>query len=942
MSTRKRLPENIPSFEAGTHFRYPFAKTAPISWNRPCRSRMRRAAVVAGLIWTAWCGIAPAEVLLYVSPDGNDAWSGRLRTPNAARTDGPLASLDGARRAVRRLLSTSPRPGPIRVLFQSGVYQLQHPVVFTPDDSGAKDAPVSYEAAPGARPVFSGGRRLRGFRVENSVWTLKIPEAADGKWHFRTLFVNGERTTRARTPNAPGWFYIRAPAPPLRDPATGKETPREKTAFLFRKGDIKPWPDLQDVLVVSYDAWDLSIIPIASVDTDKRIVSFPRPVFWRFKQWDGRYYVENAPDALDAPGEWRLDRRTGVLSYIPLPGQTPDNVEVVAPVIETFVELRGDPESGLFVEHIRFSGLTFEYGDWHLPEGGYRGMQAAFQIPAVIDAEGARRIRIEDCEIRNVGLYAVAFGRGCRNNLVQRCHFHDLGAGGVKLGAPSPGAKPYDAASHNTVDNCFIHRGGQVYPSAVGVWVGASSWNRVAHNEICDMYYTGISVGWNWGFGPSTAHHNRIEYNHIYRIGRRRLSDMGGIYTLGVSPGTVLRGNVIHDLDMFLYGSTGIYLDQGSSEILVENNLCYRCETGGFTIGDGREVVVRNNIFAFGRTHQISLGRPKEHKHLTFTRNIILWDEGRLAGYRWDEGNIESDYNLYWNRSGAPIKVGRYTFDEWREKGRDVHSIIADPRFVAPDHGDFRLHPDSPAFKLGFKPFDTKRAGLYGDPAWTRLPESARPYPLDPKPEPHPVEDDFEDLPPGSPPLFARVYGNEKGGRVAVTDAVAASGRQCLEVRDSPELEQDFNPHFYYETRYAGGRVRFAFDLRLGPGAHPTIEWRDWSEPRFRIGPQLIVKPDGRLFAGEQEIVSLPVNRWVHVEMTCALGDKADGFWNLTITLPDGTKHVRRNLPCGVRKFSKVTWIGFISNGREPTVFYVDNISLAPVSGSKRARAPDD
>ncbi|MBM4085531.1 MAG: hypothetical protein FJ272_12130, partial [Planctomycetes bacterium] len=141
---------------------------------------------------TLACARAANGLTLHVAPDGKDAWSGRLERPNAAKTDGPLASLKGARDAVRRLKAQGPLTQPVRVMVAGRNYALAEPLVFTPEDSGTEQAPVSYEAAPGAKPVFSGGRSITGFkRGADGVWTAHVPEVAAGRWYFEQLFVNG-------------------------------------------------------------------------------------------------------------------------------------------------------------------------------------------------------------------------------------------------------------------------------------------------------------------------------------------------------------------------------------------------------------------------------------------------------------------------------------------------------------------------------------------------------------------------------------------------------------------------------------------------------------------------------------------------------------------------------------------------------------------------------
>ncbi|MCS6831427.1 MAG: hypothetical protein NZ749_12400 [bacterium] len=145
---------------------------------------------------------AQTPIYLYVSPNGNDSWSGRQPRPNASRTDGPLASLKGARDAVRRLKASGQLRTPVHVRFASGSYPLTEPVVFTPEDSGTAQSPIIYEAAPNAKPVLEGGRRIRGFREwKNGIWAAEIPEVREGKWYFRQLFVNDKRAVRARSPN---------------------------------------------------------------------------------------------------------------------------------------------------------------------------------------------------------------------------------------------------------------------------------------------------------------------------------------------------------------------------------------------------------------------------------------------------------------------------------------------------------------------------------------------------------------------------------------------------------------------------------------------------------------------------------------------------------------------------------------------------------------------
>jgi parallel beta-helix repeat protein len=241
--------------------------------------------------------------------------------------------------------------------------------------------------------------------------------------------------------------------------------------------------------------------------------------------------------------------------------------------------------------------------------------------------------------------------------------------------------------------------------------VGQSSRNTISHNHIHDLYYTAISVGWTWGYKPNQSKGNIIEYYHLHHIGKDMLSDMGAIYTLGQQPGTVIRNNLIHDVEAFTYGGWGIYPDEGSSEILIENNIVYRTKSAGFHQHYGRENVVRNNIFAFGREFQLMRTRPEEHVSFIFEGNIVYFNQGKLLGSNWTGSQYRMDRNLYWDARGGPVDFAGRSLKEWREHGQDRQSAVADPLFVNAAAYDFTLRPESPALKIGFRPIDMSRVG---------------------------------------------------------------------------------------------------------------------------------------------------------------------------------------------------------------------------------------
>jgi hypothetical protein len=868
---------------------------------------------------------------LYVSPEGSDSWSGKLARPNAGRTDGPLASLAGARDAIRHLKSQQQLAEPVHVIIADGTYPLAEPFVLTPQDSGTESDPISYQAADGARPVFTGGRVITGFKTgANGIWQTQIPDVAAGKWYFEQLFVNGRRAIRARTPNK---FYhymgnsVEVPIEGQQGQFRRTTTVRPEDLELLK--NLSP-DEIKDVTLVAYHKWCITRRFLTEIDTGNNAIITVGEQLKSYSGWPAntRYHLENFRTALDEPGEWFLSR-DGTLSYMPMPGEDITTAKVIASTIKKLVIFQGEPESSKFVEHITLKGLVFEHNQELLPRTGYAPYQAAYVTEAAVMADGARNVTIEDCEVGHSATYAVWFRRGCKDCLLSRCYLYDLGAGGVRIGEGQIRTDEPSRTSHVTVDNNIIRSGGRIYASAVGVWIGQSGDNAVTHNDVGDFFYTGLSVGWRWGYANSLAKRNIIRFNNVHHIGWGVLSDMGGIYTLGPSEGTIVSNNVFHDVYSYSYGGWGLYTDEGSTGIVMENNLVYNTKTGGFHQHYGKENIIRNNIFAFSRENQLQATRVEEHLSFTFENNIVYWKTGPLLAGPWTKVDIKMDKNCYWNTAGEEIKPAGLTFEKWQELGRDKNSIIADPLFAGPDRYDFHLDPNSPAIKLGFKPFDYTEAGVYGDRRWIRKAASVR-YPeleIAPAPPPVSIDDNFEMIPVGQQPGTAECHIENKGDAIVVTDETAAAGKKSLKILDAAGLQYAYNPHYVYSPNYSSGTARCAFDIRIGKDVQINHEWRDWRTSPYGVGPSLWF--DGtRLKVAGKTLLELPVDQWMHFEITAGLGNGGRSAWDMTVTLPDRAPKVFKGLQNGNTKFNQLTWLGFSSNATKQTVFYLDNIKL--------------
>jgi hypothetical protein len=653
---------------------------------------------------------------IFLSPSGNDS--------NPGTMEQPLASLPAARDRARIIRSGNPQQ-PVEIIALAGEYFMFRPLELDIRDAGTEISPLIFRAADGEQVIFRGGVEIKGFeKVNDNLWKAFVPQVAYYDSYFEQLFVNGRRATRAKSPNN-GFYNVKGVQETIAEKGTGRMPQVAVQKVIVDSSDLMTTgnfsdQDFEDALVVFYHNWD---------NTRKRIISFSKsePAFFiageGMKPWNpinnkSRWLIENYRGALDSPGEWFLDR-SGYLYYIPLPGETMQNSVFHAPIIKEFVKITGTSPDKT-VSNIRFENLIFAVAGYRTPAAGNEPAQAASPVGAVITLDYADHISFTDCEIAQTGTYALWFRRGCSNCTVNKCYLHDLGAGGIKIGETTLRSAVNEITNNITVDNNIITDGGHIFPCAVGIIIFHASDNKLTHNEISNLRYSGISVGWVWGYAYSPSKRNIVRFNHIHHLGWGELCDMGGVYTLGASEGTIVSDNLIHHVYSYDYGGWGLYTDEGSYGITMENNLVYACKNSGFHQHYGKENVIRNNIFAFNIRAQLQATRVEEHRSISFTNNIICFNRGNLLSSNWHKFNLLSDYNCYWDIRTKDIKFADKTFSDWQKSGKDLHSVVADPMFSDPVNFDFTLKKLTVARKIKFTPFDYTKAGVYGDESWKK------------------------------------------------------------------------------------------------------------------------------------------------------------------------------------------------------------------------------
>ncbi len=624
----------------------------------------------------------------------------------------------------------------ITLNFGAGDYSLTETLTLSSEDLGGASLEMICEDEEKA--IVGAWLPVTGF-TETEVngvkaWVADMPQL-NGETVYSHQFFSSDYE-RLQRPRYPEEGFLRnefavgpngEQVPPKGLAYVGTDVYVSNTSFYFYEGDIpEDLTRLEDIQVCMFHYWDDSRQTVKKIDYENNLLlweGYSNPV-----ESDGlgaRYYLDNVYEYLNSPGEVYNDRESGKLYYIPHSDDSIDGFKLFASTIDTMLFIDGMngsvDKNSLTVKNIGFAG-----SDWK--DVSRIPYQAAQDIIASIQVSNSSYMLFENCSFNHIGNYAVEMKKNVNNVIFDHCTVSDVGGGGFRISGANIVPVTEEVPHDITITDCTINGYGRIHRNAIGVLIQYAHDCIISHNEISDGFYSGMSVGWVWGYSDHATSNIIIEKNHIYNIGQGVLSDMGGIYTLGVQPGTVLRGNLIHDIKSFGYGGWAYYTDEGSSDILIEKNIGYNCTDTVYHHHYGANNIVRNNIFAFGDLGCVKSSKVEDHVSFTLERNILINNFAPIYFYDDDKESFVDDSNLVWDytlkekaiSSDVELK-GRtenwlnYTKEKNKENmikyGFYNNAVFSDPLFADPFNYDFTLAEDSPAWDIGFEPIDMSDVG---------------------------------------------------------------------------------------------------------------------------------------------------------------------------------------------------------------------------------------
>jgi len=610
---------------------------------------------------------------LHVSPNASECGNGGPLSPACLAMAVQIASKESTKTIIH---------------LQAGTYAIPEPMRFGPEMSH-----VEFRAQTGNPVVFDGGGVISDWSeveidllqsTSQKVWASDVSQLTSSHGEFKFFSANGQPRERCRYP--------------AKEQISAAKTKSHLDCVLPES--VTRFQETDDWELVLFYDWVCRRLAIKGTNNEGIDFVHDKTTWGK----EAVFFIENMPLEFLSPGKWKLEKDSQTLYYFPIEGESLEQFQATAALAPRLLELRGNPETGNYVEDLVFDGITFCHtGD----TARVNSNQADWSCSAAITLTGALNCRFDNCTFSNLSGWAISLQDGCRTNTIADCRFENLGAGGIMANGSTVPGHPGVTGLNRFMRNTFSH-GGLTWGGAVAILLRHSPGNLVDDNEISYFRYTGISCGWKWGYGENISRDNIISNNHIHHLGSDRLLvDMGGIYTLGIQPGTVIRGNLIHDISGKSI-SWGIYLDEGSTDILVEENLVYHVASECFHVHYGRNNLVRNNVFGFAADGICSITRGTMDMDCQFTpgdkaatlENNILLSAGSPFYVKYIlDYDIKEDLHcfaannnlLHAIRSEKPVVAAdgyhcfehsyqeTFDFDGWKELGFDENSILIGP-----------------------------------------------------------------------------------------------------------------------------------------------------------------------------------------------------------------------------------------------------------------------
>jgi len=589
------------------------------------------------LLFLLLLGFSANAAELWVSPTGNDA--------NSGTREEPLATVHMALRKARELrrLNDASVVGGIQIYVSGGTYSFNQPLLVRPEDAGTADSPTTILAEGDSRPVFSGGVKIEGWqrqtgdfpglpgKAKGQIWVAAVPVVGGQQVEFRQMWVNDEKAVRATN---------------LHDGELDRIlSVDEENQEMWIPTPNFEFNNLNDLEFVIHQWWAIANLRVKDLEVQgaKTKLTFhqpesqiefehpwPAPFIDQDNEYNGNsaFFFQGAVELLNNPGEWYLDKKAGKIYYWPKEGENPKNLEAIVPFLETIVQIEGNLENP--VKHFGFSGISFEHTTWLRPsERGHVPLQAGLYIleayklekpgtpdkmklenqawigrqSAGVTVRNASHIKFEKCRFEHMAATGLDLLSGVDNSRIEGNVFKDIGGTGIQagfFGGPDFEAHlPYDPANkrelvhHILIANNLITDATNEDWGCVGISVGFAHDINIEHNEVYDVNYSGICVGWGWTKIISASKNNRIHANKIHRFAKQ-MFDVGGIYTLSAQPNMEISENVIFDLMEAPYAHMPhhyqyIYLDEGSSYIRIKDNWTEKEKFFSNTPGPGNE-----------------------------------------------------------------------------------------------------------------------------------------------------------------------------------------------------------------------------------------------------------------------------------------------------------------------------------------------------------------